>query len=93
MIHEDAVLAKHPRAREFRPVKRIFGPLLGWTFEIPHDGADPHARSFGWVTCDAEVSSDTLRARGVAEQNLTAYMRSRSKSTLKAAPVAVEDKP
>lgn len=79
MIHEDAALTKHPKAKEFRPVKRpLSKELYGWTFEVPSDGANSGVMSFGWVTCDGEVSSDTLRLRSAAVSNLKSYMRSRT---------------
>lgn len=80
MIHEDAVLKKHPQAKEYRPVTRSLSrEIFGWTFEVPHDGFDSHVKSYGWVTRDGEVSSDTLRDREVAAKNLRIYMRSQPK--------------
>lgn len=75
MIHEDEVLKKHPEAREFRPVKPLISGLWGWTFEVPA-GQDRHLKRYGWVTCDGEVSSDTLQHRDRAEKNLRTYVRS-----------------
>lgn len=78
MIHENAVLTRHPKAKEFRPVKKALGPLLGWTFEIPSENSSSLAIAFGWVTCDGESSKDILRLRKTAEGNLRSYMRSRT---------------
>lgn len=80
MIHEDAALERHPKAKEFRPVKRVrtfVSTLIGWTFEVPRNGVDSASKSFGWVTRDGEVSSDTLSQRETAEKNLAEYMKAR----------------
>lgn len=76
MIHEDAVLEVHPEAKEFRPVKPLLSGLFGWTFEVPR-GNDRHAKAYGWVTFDGEVSKDTLGSRVQAERNLRTYVRTR----------------
>lgn len=81
MKHEDAVLAKHPDAREFRPVKRLL-KLVGWTFEASREGKEHlDTKTYGWVTADGEeVSSDLLAFRDTAERNLRTYVSSKTES-------------
>jgi hypothetical protein len=90
MIHEDAVLAVHPQASEFRPVKPFMsGFLFGWTFQVPA-GREQIAKKYGWVTHDGEVSRDTLRHRDQAGMNLKTYVRTR-KPISQPVPGPVED--
>jgi hypothetical protein len=74
--HEEAVKKVHPGACEFRPVRNLVRAVIGWTFEIPRmeDGQKIGASvDYGWVTEDAEVSSDKLGNVWAAQQNLRAY--------------------
>lgn len=85
MRFQDAVLEKHPNARNFLPVHarsgaaRILGRrpgrLLGWTFEVPEkpDYLLSNSR-FGWVTCDSEVTRALDPDRRRAADNLRAYV-------------------
>lgn len=77
IAHEEAVLAVHPLAREFRPVRAgLRGhQLLGWIFEMPRkEGAA--SLWYGWVTSDVQVSQDRLEDPRQAAKNLRAYIRS-----------------
>lgn len=93
MLHEDKVLQKHPKAKEFRPVSRAFrsNGMYGWIFEVPRDNGI--GTRFGWVTFDGEVSSDLLVYSERAKQNLKAYVRSRAndKSPIQPALGVLED--
>ncbi|MCP9209663.1 hypothetical protein [Streptomyces cucumeris] len=80
--HEELVLAKHPKAKEFRPVKRPFsGNLIGWIFQIPREGFI--SCDYGWVTVSGDVSSDTLARSNDAASNLRAYVKSATTSAPK----------
>jgi hypothetical protein len=77
IAHEQAVLAVHPRAREFRPVhKSLGGGIWGWVYQVPA-GEGSASVVFSWVTVDGEVSQDCTKEVRRAEGNLKTYMRNR----------------
>ena len=74
IAHEEAAKKVHPSARHFRPVKRMFRGLIGWTFEIDAGNPNPHKRvRYSWVTADGQVSSDCQTFRTDAARILCTY--------------------
>lgn len=77
MRHEEAVKKVHSGAREFKPVRNLLRVVIGWTFEVPSLAKNGErigaSVDYGWVTAEAEVSSDKLSTEWRAERNLKAY--------------------